>query len=83
MEIEKTVITPAKEQMMFNIEGSKDVPHIEIIPLSNQYIASLIRPEINLEKFSNFIFPHPKSASLSEVREKQWERKLKDGATIE
>lgn len=83
METENTVIIPAKEQMKLNIEESKDVAHIEIIPLSNQEIASIIRPELNLEKFNNFIFPHPKSKNLDDVREKQWERTLKDGREIE
>lgn len=77
--MEETFVTPAKQQLMLNIEQTKDVAHVEIVPLSDQQIAAIIRPEINLEKFSNFIFPHRKSADLDQVREKEWRIQLPNG----
>ena len=39
----------------------------------------IIRPEQNLEKWSDFIFPHTKTKNLNAPRTKQWEVKLPDG----
>ena len=39
----------------------------------------IIRPEQNLEKWSDFIFPHTKTKNLNAPRTKQWEVELPDG----
>ncbi len=39
----------------------RQISHIEQISLSENEVITIIRPELNLEKFSNFIFPHRKS----------------------
>lgn len=46
---------------MLDIAQAKTKPHIEFVPLSDKQIAAIIRPELNIEKFSNFLFPHRKA----------------------
>ncbi len=46
---------------MLDIDVAKTKAHIEFVPLSNQDIVAIIRPELNIEKFSNFLFPHRKA----------------------
>lgn len=58
---------------MLDIEVAKTKPHIELIPLSNQDIAAIIRPELNIEKFSSFLFPHRKASGLDDIRSKSWQ----------
>lgn len=52
---------PNKNQLMLDMEAAKKKPHIEFVPLSDKEIAAIIRPELNIEKFSNFLFPHRKA----------------------
>lgn len=52
---------------------AKTKAHIEFVPLSNQDIATIIRPELNIEKFSNFLFPHRKASGLDDIRSKSWQ----------
>ena len=41
--------------------------------LSESKLQEIIRPEQNLEKWSDFLFPHPKTPGLNQPRGKQWE----------
>lgn len=66
-------VQPSKNQLMLDIEVAKTKPHIELIPLSNQDIAAIIRPELNIEKFSSFLFPHRKASGLDDIRSKSWQ----------
>lgn len=74
---------PSKHQLMLDIDQAKKAPHIEIVPLSDQQLAAIIRPEINIERHTNFIFPHRKAANLNAVREKSWRKKLPDNREVE
>lgn len=47
--------------------------------ISEDDLQAIIRPEENLEKWSNFLFPHPKTKGLTEIRGKEWEVTLKNG----
>jgi hypothetical protein len=41
--------------------------------LSESKLQEIIRPEQNLEKWSDFLFPHPKTPGLNQPRGKEWE----------
>lgn len=68
---------------MLDMEVAKTKPHIEFVPLSNQDIAAIIRPELNIEKFSSFLFPHRKATGLDEIRSKSWHFSLPSGNEAE
>lgn len=83
MEMEKSpAVQPSKYQLALDIEQAKKTPHVEIVPLSENQIIAIIRPELNLEKFSNFIFPHRKAEQLDEVREMEFPVKLENGRQV-
>ena len=46
-------------------------------------MAEIISTEANYDRWSNFIFPHSKSANIYGRRTKQWEVKLPDGRVAE
>jgi hypothetical protein len=41
--------------------------------ISESDLQEIIRPEQNLEKWSDFLFPHPKTPGLNEIRGREWE----------
>jgi hypothetical protein len=41
--------------------------------ISESDLQEIIRPEQNLEKWSDFLFPHPKTPGLNQPRGKEWE----------
>ena len=47
--------------------------------ISEDDLQAIIRPEENLEKWSDFLFPHPKTVGLSKPRHVEWEVSLKNG----
>lgn len=76
-------VQPSKNQLMLDMDIAKTKAHLEFVPLSNQDIAAIIRPELNIEKFSSFLFPHRKATGLHEVRSKSWQFKLPNGTEAE
>lgn len=68
---------------MLDMDIAQHKAHIEFVPLSNQDIVAIIRPELNIEKFSSFLFPHRKAKGLDEVRNKSWQFTLPNGADAE
>ena len=46
-------------------------------------VAEIISTEANYDRWSNFLFPHSKSAEIYGRRTKQWEAKLPDGRIAE
>lgn len=51
----------------------------QLILLSDEKKAEILRPELNIEKYSSFLFPHTKTKGLDNVRVMQWTKKLADG----
>ena len=47
--------------------------------LSEDDIKAIIRPEENLEKWSDFLFPQPRTSGLEKPRKMEWEVALADG----
>lgn len=58
-------------------------PQKNIIPVADSDVAEIISTEANYDRWSNFIFPHSKSANIYGRRTKQWEVKLPDGRVAE
>lgn len=81
--IDKQPIIIHKNQLSLDMETAKGKPHIEFVALSNQQMTAIIRPELNLEKFSNFLFPHRKAIGLDDIRSKSWNLKLSNGLQAE
>lgn len=68
---------------MLDMDIAKTKAHLEFVSLSNQEIAAIIRPELNIEKFSSFLFPHRKAKDLDNIRRKSWRFKLPNGNEAE
>lgn len=81
--VDWNTIELAKSQLMLDIAQAKTKPHIEFVPLSDQQLAAIIRPELNIEKFSNFLFPHRKAVGLDDIRSKSWHFSLPNGTEAE
>ena len=52
---------------------NKDNKTNQLSLISDSDFQEIIRPEQNLEKWSDFLFPHPKTPGLNEIRGKEWE----------
>lgn len=52
---------------------NKDKKTKQLSLLSESKLQEIIRPEQNLEKWSDFLFPHPKTPGLNQPRGKEWE----------
>ncbi len=52
---------------------------MSLVTLSEDEVIEIIRPEENLERWSNFIFPHARTRGLEEIRVKSWDIALADG----
>ncbi|MEJ1411803.1 MAG: hypothetical protein RPU60_16655 [Candidatus Sedimenticola sp. (ex Thyasira tokunagai)] len=50
-----------------------------LIKLSEDDFDHIVRPERNIERWSNFIFPHARAQCLNKKRTKEWSIKLPDG----
>lgn len=58
-------------------------PQKNIIPSADSDVAEIISTEANYDRWSNFLFPHSRSAEIYGRRTKQWEAKLPDGRIAE
>lgn len=56
-----------------------DSKQLSLVALSEDEVIEIIRPEENLERWSNFIFPHARTKGLDQVRKKSWDISLADG----
>lgn len=50
-----------------------------LIPFSEEDLDQIVRPERNIERWSNFIFPHARARNLDQKRVKTWDLTLPDG----
>lgn len=69
----------ATEKAILQIDGSKQ----QHIPISKDEIESIVRPELNIEKWSNFIFPPKRARGLDQPRQKNWTIKLPDQSNVD
>jgi hypothetical protein len=61
------------------MELQKVVSGTQLVLLSDQQKVEILRPELNIEKHSSFLFPQPKTKWLDDVRVMRWTKKLGDG----
>jgi len=52
---------------------NKNIKNKQLSLISESELQEIIRPEQNLEKWSDFLFPHPKTPGLNQPRGKEWE----------
>lgn len=54
----------------------------QLIPFSESDLEFIVRPERNIERWSNFLFPHARARNLDRKREKSWDIQLQNGSCV-
>jgi hypothetical protein len=52
---------------------NKNKKNEQLTLISESELQEIIRPEENLDRYSDFLFPHPKTPGLNQPRGKEWE----------